>query len=224
MKSLIRKGGAKGWKRDRGDLTVPVNTRALEPGKRGRPTGSGVGPSRLVQQEGTRASARLRAEKAARGAQARGETAELAYGDEAEDEIPSTWGLRCQRNNAAWKANGPLTSIIGGLLTSCLCSGEEYACSHAGEVTFYMAWPTCSLLTLAYTNARSVHARLSPLRWPSGVSRALQHMHILYGGIFDYFIDTASLGRRVYQPQVNFFLCIWYYRLHLMLHFLLICV
>ena len=104
-------GGAKGWKRDRGDLTVPVNTTALEPGKRGRPTGSGVGPSRLVQQEGTRASARLRAEKAARGAQARGETAELAYGDEAEDEIdgdPSTWGLRCQRNNAAWKANGPL--------------------------------------------------------------------------------------------------------------------
>ena len=204
-------------------MTVPVNTTALEPGKRGRPTGSGVGPSRLVQQEGTRASARLRAEKAARGAQARGETAELAYGDEAEDEIdgdPSTWGLRCQRNNAAWKANGPLyneqflSSLPQNLARSkwerdamqgkiqseincwrpsrCLCSGEEYACSHAGEVTFYMAWPTCSLLTLAYTNARSVHARLSPLRWPSGVSRALQHMHILYGGIFDYFIDTAS--------------------------------
>lgn len=92
------------------DASAPNESRQRgPPPAKGRPKGSGS-IIRTIQEEGTRAAARARQEKGARGhaAEELGDmAADIAYGDEEEmDGDPSDWARRCQATHTAWEAGG----------------------------------------------------------------------------------------------------------------------
>jgi len=139
----------RGWKRNLGLVTCTSAATDVDchlPSK-GRPRGSGS-ISRSTQQSGTRAAARARQEKAARGLAAEEKLTE-AYEDEEEmDGDPSTWGIRCQKKDAVWRSS---VAINQAQFLDCLAlnikRSKEQAESLQGQLQAELnAWqpPACN--------------------------------------------------------------------------------